>query len=130
MTGLVLLGPLLLGAGSEATSKADFKKGLDFFYKNQFESALVRFQLAIDGNWNSWQSYQMVGYCYYELRDKEAALMAFEESLRINPHNPELARVIQGLKAGTLEVPVQPVITEVKPVGTPCYIWTYYSYNK
>ena len=130
LLGLLLLGPVLLGAGIDSTSQKDFKKGLDLFYKNQFEAALVRFQMAIDGNWNFWQSYQMVGYCYYELREKENALKAFEESLRLNPDNPQLARVIQALKSGVLEVPVQPVFYEVMPIGTPYYTWNNYSYNK
>ena len=131
LTGLLLLGPVLLVAGTtDTTSQADFKKGLNLFYKNQFEAALVRFQLAIDEDWNFWQSYQMVGYCYYELRDKENALKAFEESLRLNPDNPSLARVIQALKSGALDVPIQPVFYEVKPIGPPYYTWTYSSHNK
>src|SRR5580692_9762103 len=85
LCGLTLLIPSLLWADSKATPEKDYKKGLDLYGKGCYEAALVRFQLAIDENWTFWQSYQMVGYCYFELRDKESALQAFEQSLKINP---------------------------------------------
>ena len=71
LAGLLFLVPVFLWAGSKITPENDYCKGLDLYAKGRYESALVRFQLAIDGNWNFWQSYQMVGYCYFELRDKE-----------------------------------------------------------
>lgn len=89
----------------------------------------MRFQLAIDGDWTFWQSYQMAGYCYFELRNKESALSAFEESLKIHPVNPKLTKIYNDLKSGTLNIPVRPVEAAL-PVGTPVYIQTYYSYNR
>ncbi len=130
LIGIAVLAPAFLWAGSTITPENDYRKGLDLYAKGKYEAALERFQLAIDENWNFWQSYQMVGYCYFELRDKESALNAFEESLKIKPDNPKLVKIINDLKAGTLDIPVRPVEAEVQPVGTPVYLQTYYTYNK
>src|SRR5580658_1131298 len=127
--GLAFVGPILLWADSSVTPENDYKKGLDLYGQGRYEAALVRFQLAIDENWTFWQSYQMVGYCYFELRDKESALQAFEQSLKINPQNPKLAKVYNDLKSGSLDIPVRPVDNEPLPIGTPVYIQTYYTYN-
>ena len=127
----LLLAPVFLWASSKTTPETDYRKGLDLFSKGRYEAALVRFQLAIDGNWNFWQSYQMVGYCYFEMRDKEGALNAFEESLKIKPNNPKLVKIVNDLKSGALDVPVRPVeAAEILPVGTPVYLQTYYTYNR
>jgi len=86
----------------------DYKMGLSFYLKGNYEKALVRFEQAIDENFDFWQSYQMVGYCYFELRDKDEAMKAFEESLRINPNNPPLVRIYNNLKSGKLDIPLRP----------------------
>src|SRR5579885_3115664 len=91
--------PAFLTAATKGSIR-DYKKGLELYGQGRYEQALERFELAIDGNFNFWQSYQMVGYCYFELRDKEAALKAFQESLKINPRNPQLARIYNDLKSG------------------------------
>jgi tetratricopeptide (TPR) repeat protein len=130
LIGWVLLTPALIGAGSKATPENDYRKGLDLYKQGRFEEALVRFQLAVDENWSFWQSYQMVGYCYFELREKGPAVNAFEESLKINPNNPKLVKIYNDLKSGTLDTPIRAVETEAQPIGTPVYIQTYYTYNK
>jgi tetratricopeptide (TPR) repeat protein len=130
LMGMVFLVPVFLRADSKASPEGDYKKGLDLYGQGRYEDALVRFQLAIDENWTFWQSYQMVGYCYFELRDKESALQAFEQSLKINPRNPTLAKVYNDLKSGSLDIPMRPVDNELLPIGTPVYIQTYYTYNQ
>jgi tetratricopeptide (TPR) repeat protein len=109
----------------ETVSLGDYKKGLMLYQQGFYEQALERFQLAIDGNWEFWQSYQMVGYCYFELRDKENALHAFSESLKINPDNPKLQKIVKDLKTGKLDVPLRPLEAEAKPIGTPVNIQAY-----
>lgn len=127
--GMVFLLPALLWAGSGSVAKNDYLKGLTLYTQGKYESALVRFQMAIDGDWAFWQSYQMLGYCCFEMRDKEGALNAFEQSLKINPDNPKLAKIYNDLKSGALDIPVRPVEAAL-PVGTPVYIQTYYTYNR
>ena len=129
LLGMLVLVPAFLWAGSKVTPKSDYLKGLDFYSKGQYEAALLRFQWAIDEDWNFWQSYQMVGYCYFELRDKEGALNAFAESLKIHPNNPKLAKIYNDLKSGNLDIPMRPV-EAAQPIGTPVYIYTYYSYHR
>lgn len=130
LIGMAVLAPTFLWAGFNATPENDYCKGLDLYAKGNYEAALERFQLAIDGNWNFWQSYQMAGYCYFEMRDKEGAFKAFEESLKIKPDNPGLVKIVNDLKTGTLDIPVRPVEAEAQPIGTPVYLQTYYTYNK
>jgi tetratricopeptide (TPR) repeat protein len=98
-----------LKAGTVKDYVRDYKMGLSFYLKGTYEKALVRFEQAIDHNFDFWQSYQMVGYCYFELRDRDEALKAFEESLRINPNNPKLIKIYNNLKTGNLEIPLRPV---------------------
>ena len=126
----LLLVPTLVLAASKTTPENDYRKGLELYSQGRYESALVRFQLAIDERWNFWQSYQMVGYCFFELRDKEEALTAFDESLKINPDNPKLTKIVKDLREGTLDIPVRPVEAQALPVGTPVSLQTYYSFNR
>jgi tetratricopeptide (TPR) repeat protein len=124
------LTTVVFAAPKATQDEKDYRQGMTLYHAGHYEEALVRFQMAIDENWGFWQSYQMVGYCHFELREKEAALRAFEESLRINPKNEKLVKIYNDLKAGTLEVPVRPVEAAAQPAGTPVLIRTYYSYNK
>ena len=87
----------------------DYKKGLWFYQQGRYEDALEHFQQAIDQNLEFWQAYQMVGYCCFEMHQKEAALRAFEEALDLNPRNSKLTKIYNDLKNGQLEVPVRPV---------------------
>jgi tetratricopeptide (TPR) repeat protein len=103
-----LSSPSLLMAGSDS-SIVSYNQGLSFFSKNHFEEALSHFLQAADQNFNSWQSYQMAGYCYFQLRDKNSALEAFGESLKINPHNAHLVKVYNDLKEGAAILPLRPV---------------------
>jgi tetratricopeptide (TPR) repeat protein len=87
----------------------DYKKGLTLYAQGRYEKALDCFEYAIDNKFDFWQSYQMVGYCYFELRERDSALEAFEKSLEINPYNPKLLKIYNQLKSGTLEIPLRPV---------------------
>jgi tetratricopeptide (TPR) repeat protein len=87
----------------------DYKKGLQLYQQSRYEQALERFQQAIDENLEFWQAYQMVGYCCFELHQKDEAIKAFEESLDLNPNNSKLSKVYKDLKSGALDVPVRPV---------------------
>ena len=101
------------------TAIGDYKTGLTFYQKCQYEKALQYFQSASDEDFNFWQSYQMTGYCYFYLRDKDGAISAFETSLRLHPNNPSLKRFCDGLKKGTMDILLQPVAVENSPAPTP-----------
>jgi tetratricopeptide (TPR) repeat protein len=95
-------------AGTENGVKY-YKKGLALYGQGYYEEALERFQQALDENFEFWQAYQMVGYCYFEMRKKEDAMKAFEESLEINPNNPKLQKIYHNLKSGVLDIPLRPL---------------------
>ncbi len=101
--------PSILKAGLESFI-VNYNQGLFLYSQNRMESALAHFLQSADENFNSWQSYEMAGYCYFEMRDKDGALEAFEESLKINPRNPHLAKVYNDLKAGAADIPLRPVV--------------------
>lgn len=101
--------PSVLKAESDSLA-ANYNQGLSFFSKNDMEEALSHFLQSADENFNSWQSYEMAGYCYFEMREKDGALEAFEESLKINPHNEHLVKVYMDLKAGAADIPLRPVV--------------------
>lgn len=121
---------VLLAKGKISQVEKDYLKGLDLYLAGRYEEALTRFHWAIDEKWDFWQSYQMLGYCHFELREKEAALSAFQESLRLNPKNPALVKIVADLKTGALDIPVRPVIVEEHPKVPVVEIPTYYSFNK
>jgi len=120
---LLLAGFLFLLAPKvrAESALADYKAGLALYQKCQYEKALEHFQWAMDDDFNFWQSYQMAGYCYFYLREKENALNAFEESLRLKPNNPPLRKFYASLKTGKTGGLLQPVIMESKavPADTP-----------
>jgi Flp pilus assembly protein TadD len=101
--------PSLSYAGADG-AVTNYNLGLSFFSKNHFEQALSHFLEAADQNFNSWQSYEMAGYCYFEMRDKDSALEAFAESLKLNPKNAHLAKVYNNLKEGAAALPLRPVV--------------------
>jgi tetratricopeptide (TPR) repeat protein len=100
--------PLFLNAGS-STAVENYNQGLTLYSQKQYERALAHFLLAADEDYNSWQSYEMAGYCYFQMMDKGEALSAFETSLEINPKNARLVKVYRALKAGAADLPLRPV---------------------
>lgn len=96
-----------------------YRAGLALYQKAYYEDALEKFEQALDEHFEYWESYQMIGNCYYNMRDKEKALVAFEQSLQINPANPQLVRFYKRLKSGQVIVPLVPVEYNLQPVGTP-----------
>ena len=105
---LAVVLPSVLKAGSDPFV-TNYAQGLSFFSKSNLEEALSHFLQSADENFNSWQSYEMAGYCYFEMREKDGALEAFEESLAINPRNRHLVKVYNDLKAGAADIPLRPV---------------------
>ena len=101
--------PSISKAGSDPFV-TNYNQGLSFFPNNRLEEALSHFLQSADENFNCWQSYEMAGYCYFEMREKDGALEAFEESLKINPHNAHLVKVYNDLKAGAADIPLRPVV--------------------
>lgn len=105
---LAALLPSALKAGSDPFV-TNYEQGLYFFSKSNLDEALSHFLQSADENFNSWQSYEMAGYCYFEMRERDGALEAFGESLALNPRNRHLVKVYNDLKAGAADIPLSPV---------------------
>jgi len=106
---LVVFLPSVLKADSDPFV-TNYNQAMSFFSNNRYEEALSHFLQSADENFNSWQSYEMAGYCYFQMREKDGALEAFEESLKINPQNQRLVKVYVDLKAGAADLPLRPVV--------------------
>jgi tetratricopeptide (TPR) repeat protein len=121
--GLAFTFPAL-ASGKDAARNADwyYKAGLALYQKASYEDALERFEQALDENFEHWQSYQMIGNCYYQLRDKEKSLEAFAQSLRINPLNLQLAGYYQRLKTGKVCLQIIPVECKLVPLEKPVVV--------
>jgi tetratricopeptide (TPR) repeat protein len=121
--GIILIFPAM-ASRKDATRNADwyYKSGLALYQKASYEDALERFEQALDENFEHWQSYQMIGNCFYNMRDKEKALIAFEQSLRINPGNLKLAGYYKRLKSGRVCLQLMPEEYKPQPIGTPVVI--------
>jgi tetratricopeptide (TPR) repeat protein len=105
----VVFLPSVLKAGSDSFV-TNYNQAMSFFSNNRYEEALSHFLQSADENFNCWQSYEMAGYCYFQMREKDGALEAFEESLKINPQNQHLVKVYIDLKAGAADLPLRPVV--------------------
>jgi tetratricopeptide (TPR) repeat protein len=105
----VVFLPSVLKAGSDSFV-TNYNQAMSFFSNNRYEEALSHFLQSADENFNCWQSYEMAGYCYFQMREKDGALEAFEESLKINPQNQHLVKVYMDLKAGAADLPLRPVV--------------------
>jgi len=94
------------------TGLADYKKGYQLYQQGHYQEALKYFYIATDEDMDFWQSYHMIGNCYFQLRQKDNAIDAFKESLRIHPNNPTLVRNLRDLDSGVFEYPLQPLDEE------------------
>jgi tetratricopeptide (TPR) repeat protein len=121
--GLVFAFPAT-ASGKDAERNADwyYQAGLELYQKASYVDALERFEQALDEDFEYWQAYQMIGNCYYHLRDKEKSLAAFEHSLRINPYNLKLAGYYQRLKSGEICLQLMPVELKLVPVQRPIVV--------
>jgi hypothetical protein len=97
---------------------ADYKKGYNQYQRGHYEKALHYFLLASDEDLNFWQAFHMMGNCYFLLKDKDAALAAFKESLKINPQNKILIKNCWHLEKGILDY-AQPPALELVAISPP-----------
>jgi tetratricopeptide (TPR) repeat protein len=67
------------------------------YNSHDYSQAAQYFQAAIQQDPDNWQAYQGLGLCDYAQGDKAGAKQAFDQSLRIHPNNPQLARFDESL---------------------------------
>jgi tetratricopeptide (TPR) repeat protein len=93
----VFLIVLSASAALAATSWEYYQAGMRFYNGHDYSQAARYFQAAIQEDPDNWQAYQGLGLCDYALGDREGAKQAFDQSLRIHPNNPSLARFDESL---------------------------------
>lgn len=75
----------------------NIKSELEFII-NDYVNALESCKIAINLKNKDPQLWARKGNCYYHLHEKEDALRCYEESLKINPNNPEVLEMVKLLK--------------------------------
>jgi len=108
----------------ETTINEDFQKGMVSYNDGQYQEALNHFQDAVNENPDSWQSYQMEGYCDYYLGNRDEMVYVINESLKLHPDNPILTAFIkrqtgQPLRAYNNLGNPQPTPTPLQPLSVP-----------
>ncbi len=101
----VILILISASAAMAATSWEYYQAGMRFYNGHDYGQAARYFQAAIQQDPNNWQAYQGLGLCDYALGDRPGAKQAFDQSLRIHPDNPQLARFDESLDSA---VPASP----------------------
>src|SRR5579883_345983 len=92
-------------AAHAATSWEYYQAGMRLYNQHEYAEAQRYFQAAVQSDSNNWQAYQGLGLCDYAQGDKEGAKKAIDQSLRIHPDNPSLARFDENLVAGPTSAP-------------------------
>jgi tetratricopeptide (TPR) repeat protein len=116
------LGTVLYAQVTEDSKTKEYQYGLYWYKQGQYLKAMAWFrkvielapsQSSVPGNTgaNHWQTYQMLGNTYYYLGYKAEAVKVYELSLKDNPNNPQLVKLVGSLK----------VATAVTPTPTPAY---------
>ncbi len=83
----------------------DYNTGLQFYQQGQIDKAIQYCQLAVQADPNHWQSYQILGYCYYTEKNNTLALQNLDRSLQLNPNNPALQKFDDQVRAATPSAP-------------------------
>lgn|GEM_PF-1950045 len=88
-------------ASPEKAGVLEYQTGFRLYQKGKYQEALHHFYLAADENLDSWKTYHMIGNCYFVLQQRDAAMGAYQESLKINPNNPGLLTNFRKLQFST-----------------------------
>lgn len=98
---LLALVIALAGSGTAlaATSWEYYQAGLKYYNQKQYMDSIRYFQAAVQADPNNWQAYQGLAYSYYGQGDRTDCLAAADQSLRINPNNPQLKQFTDALRA-------------------------------
>ena len=70
--------------------EADYETAVAFFKTKQYDLSLSQVRNVLAADSAHWKAWALLGNCYYQNGDKEAALAAYKQSLGINPDNPAL----------------------------------------
>ena len=63
-----------------------------------FEEAISYFHKALTLRGNTTDVLNSLGVCYYEIGDKEQAILAWEKSLEVNPEQEKIEKLVEAVK--------------------------------
>lgn len=72
--------------------------GYDFLFRNQVETAVEVFKLAISTDPENANLYDSLGEAYYELKEYEKSKENYEKALKLNPKNTNAENYIKEIK--------------------------------
>jgi len=83
-------------------SQKDFKflplLGASYQALKEYESAVASYKKYLSHYGTNLNILNSIGKCYYQLGNTKEALIAWEKSLEINPHQEELKKLVESLK--------------------------------
>jgi hypothetical protein len=88
-------------ASSDKPGEAEYQTGFRLYQMGKYQEALHHFYLAADENLDSWKIYHMIGNCFFILQQRDAAIGAYQESLKIHPDNPGLLNNFRRLQSSS-----------------------------
>jgi GWxTD domain-containing protein len=65
---------------------------------NAFEEAISYYHRALTLRGNTTDVLNSLGVCYYEIEDKEQAILAWEKSLEVNPEQEKIKKLVEAVK--------------------------------
>lgn len=80
------------------TSEEYYMAGLQTLKEKDYEKAVKYFRAALDQKADYWQAYHYMGVAFYQMGNRTEALVAMQESLKLNPNNPELRKFMKKVK--------------------------------
>lgn len=98
---LFMVRPCPCLASTEKPGDLEYQAGFRLYQLGKYQEALHHFYLSADENLDSWKTYHMIGNCYFVLQQRDAAIGAYQESLKINPNNPGLLNNFRRLQMPT-----------------------------
>ncbi|KPJ69643.1 hypothetical protein AMJ44_03030 [candidate division WOR-1 bacterium DG_54_3] len=72
--------------------------GASYQALEEYESAIASYKKYLSHYGTNLKILNSIGKCYYQLGNTKEALIAWEKSLEINPHQEELKRLVESLK--------------------------------
>ncbi|TAH24285.1 MAG: tetratricopeptide repeat protein [Cytophagales bacterium] len=63
----------------------NFQKGIEYYKKNNYDSAIVFFNKIIEDDYESEEIYYNIGNCYYKKEQIGNAILFYEKALKLNP---------------------------------------------
>lgn len=101
---VLIIGLLLFSQALSAQDPASlFKTANNFYTKNNFESAIEKYEQLIKSGYTSSEVYFNLGNAYYKTKNIPAAILNFERAKKLKPADPDINFNLQLANANTID---------------------------